>query len=179
MPSPLVDVRLRPIVGVDLGLLHGGDSEFDDFGPRPVRTEPPSPDLRSGPGGLAVVDPASHAVLGMVSWVWQRWGPNPESASPMIGVWLRREARGRGVGTAAQAALVDLFFERLRLHRVEAHTDVDNLVEQRALERIGFRREGVVRGAQWRRGAWHDGWLYSLLREEWLAAREGSAPTGG
>lgn len=164
-------VRLRAIEGVDLGLLPGGDSPFDDFGPRPPRTSPPSPDLRSSPGGLAVVDPDSHALLGMVSWVWQRWGPNPESSNPMIGIWLRREARGRGVGVAAQAALVDLFFEHLRVHRVEAHTDVENLAEQRALERIGFRREGVIRGAQWRQGAYRDGWLYSMMRGEWVAAR--------
>ena len=49
-------------------------------------------------------------------------------------------------------------------NRVEASTDTDNLAEQRALERAGFRREGVVRGAQYRAGRWHDLVVYARLR---------------
>ncbi len=56
------------------------------------------------------------------------------------------------------------------MHRVEAHTDVQNLAEQRALEKAGFTREGVTRQAQWRGGALHDGYLYSVLRSEWRGA---------
>jgi RimJ/RimL family protein N-acetyltransferase len=47
---------------------------------------------------------------------------------------------------------------------VEAHTDVENVAEQRALEAAGFTREGLIRGAQWRDGAYHDGYLYAILR---------------
>ena len=76
-------------------------------------------------------------------------------------------ARGHGVGTEAQRQLVDLFFLHTTVNRVEAHTDVENLAEQRALEKAGFRQEGVVRGAQWREGTYHDGFLYSMLRADW------------
>ena len=55
--------------------------------------------------------------------------------------------------------------------RVEAHTDVENVAEQRALSKAGFTREGVVRGAQWRDGAYRDGLLYSILRAEWSRQR--------
>jgi aminoglycoside 6'-N-acetyltransferase len=50
--------------------------------------------------------------------------------------------------------------------RVEAQTDVTNLAEQRALEKAGFTREGVLRKAQWRGGAYHDLVVYSKLRGE-------------
>ena len=50
--------------------------------------------------------------------------------------------------------------------RVEASTDITNLAEQRALEKAGFTREGVLRKAQWRAGDWHDLVVYSLLRGE-------------
>jgi RimJ/RimL family protein N-acetyltransferase len=85
----------------------------------------------------------------------------------MIGIWLTAAARGRGAGTEAQRQLVDLFFLHTAVNRVEAHTDVENLAEQRALEKVGFRQEGVTRGAQWREGAYHDGFLYSILRADW------------
>jgi RimJ/RimL family protein N-acetyltransferase len=38
--------------------------------------------------------------------------------------------------------------------------------EQRALEKAGFTREGVLRQAQWRSGGWHDQVMYSKLRGE-------------
>lgn len=49
---------------------------------------------------------------------------------------------------------------------MQALTDVDNITEQRALERAGFTREGVLRQAQWRRGEHHDLAVYAVLREE-------------
>lgn len=54
------------------------------------------------------------------------------------------------------ALVAQYLFDRFSVHRVEAGTDVDNIAEQRALQRAGFRREGVARGAQWRAGGWHD-----------------------
>ncbi|GAA1971503.1 GNAT family protein [Nocardioides panacihumi] len=158
-------VRLRPVTETDLPALDGAESPYENFGPRAPRSAAHDPSLNADLGGLAVVDD-SGALLGNVSWVWQRWGPNAQSRNPMIGIWLTSAARGRGAGTEAQRQLVDLFFLHTAVNRIEAHTDVENLAEQRALEKVGFQREGVIRGAQWREGAYRDGYLYSILRAE-------------
>lgn len=155
-------VTLRPQVPGDLALLTGGDSPFDDFGPRSLETATRPPQL-DAQGGLSVIADDGE-VAGDVSWNWEQWGPNAESRCPNIGVWLRPRYRGRGIGRVAQSQLVDLFFRHTRTNRVEAHTDIENVAEQRALEAAGFQREGVVRGAQWRDGAYRDGFLYSVLR---------------
>lgn len=105
-------------------------------------------------------------LAGNVSWHYVHWGPNRASWCPMIGIWLRPSARGRGIGRAAQRALAELFFAHTQVNRVEAHTDVENIPEQRALEAAGFVREGLIRGAQWRDGAYRDGYLYAVLRDE-------------
>jgi RimJ/RimL family protein N-acetyltransferase len=84
----------------------------------------------------------------------------------MIGIWLVPSARGRGIGRLAQRQLAELFFRHTATNRVEAHTDVENIAEQRALEAAGFEREGVTRGAQWRDGAYHDGYLYATIRHD-------------
>jgi RimJ/RimL family protein N-acetyltransferase len=47
---------------------------------------------------------------------------------------------------------------------IEAGADTSNLPEQRALEEAGLRRDGVLRGAQYREGTWHDLAFYSRLR---------------
>lgn len=58
---------------------------------------------------------------------------------------LLPEHRGKGYGTAAQQALVDYLFATTAVHRVQATTEAANLAEQRALEKVGFRRDGVMR----------------------------------
>ena len=111
---------------------------------------------------------ADGELVGVVSWIWQRWGPNAGSSYPMLGVWLLAEHRGRGIGMIAQRQLkIDLFFRHTPTNRVEAGTDVDNLAEQRALEKVGLTREGTARGAQWRDGAHRDVRTYAVLRAEW------------
>lgn len=76
------------------------------------------------------------------------------------------DCRGRGIGSRAQALLADELLATSDANRVEADTDVENIPEQRPLEKAGFIREGVLRGAQWRNGAWHDQVVYSRLCQE-------------
>ena len=40
------------------------------------------------------------------------------------------------------------------------------MAEQRALEKAGFTREGILRGTTFRQGRWHDQVIYSVLRDE-------------
>jgi len=155
---------LRPQRVADLPILVGGDSPFDEFGPRTPKAAP-TPAALDADGGLTVVT-ATGEVAGQVSWRWQQWGPNAGSRCPMIGIWLRPEQRGVGLGTRAQRELALLFFRHTTTHRVEAATDVENVAEQRALERAGFHREGTAREAQWRDGSYHSCHLYSRLRTD-------------
>jgi RimJ/RimL family protein N-acetyltransferase len=157
-------ITLRPQQLDDLFLLTGSESPFDDFGPQATRSVP-APAKFDDAGALTVVSD-DEQVAGDVSWHWQQWGPNAGSRCPMIGIWLRPPYRGRGIGARAQAGLVDLLFRHTTTNRVEAHTDIDNIAEQRALEASGFQREGVTRGAQWRDGAYRDGVLYAVLRHD-------------
>jgi len=48
----------------------------------------------------------------------------------------------------------------------EAGTDIANVAEQKALEKAGFRRDGVMRQAQYRDGTWHDTAMYSRPRSD-------------
>lgn len=83
-----------------------------------------------------------------------------------IGISLMPEARGRGTGTRAQRLLVSYLFDHTLAYRIQAETDIDNVAEQRALEKAGFTREGVMRGYSFLGGRYHDEVLYSILRDE-------------
>ena len=159
-----VEVRLRPLEQGEFATATDQDAEYDDFGPQAGYASPP-PCRLEAQGALAV--DADGELVGMVTWVWQRWGPNDGSRNPMIGIWLLAEHRGRGIGTAAQRQLVDLFFRHTPTNRVEAGTDPQNVAEHRALEKVGLTCEGVARGAQWRDGAYRDVCTYAVLRADW------------
>ncbi len=116
-------------------------------------------------GRLTVVDKSGEPV-GTVSFIAIFHGPPPSNRVYNIGVDIDPAHRRRGYGAEAQALLARYLFDTYAVERVEASTDVQNVPEQRALERAGFTREGVLRRAQWRAGDWHDIALYSKLRGE-------------
>jgi RimJ/RimL family protein N-acetyltransferase len=87
-----------------------------------------------------------------------------ESWHWVMGIGLVASARGKGYGTVAQRLLVDYLFAHTPAHRIEADTELENIAEQRALEKAGFTREGVIRQVVWRDGAWRDGVIYGILR---------------
>jgi L-amino acid N-acyltransferase YncA len=100
---------------------------------------------------------------------WVTWRAVAGSTNFEIGIALFSEHRGHGVGTQAQRQLVSYLFDTTTANRLQAGTELDNVAEQRALERVGFRREGVQRGMYFRAGAWRDNVMYGLLRADWLS----------
>ncbi len=118
--------------------------------------------LGASGGVLTVVCGADRA--GSVSW--RRTQTGADSYCWSIGIGLLPEFRGRGVGSAAQRMLVRYLFAHTQVNRVQAETEITNVGEQRALEKAGFTREGVIRGAMFRHGQWHDDVLYGVLRAE-------------
>jgi RimJ/RimL family protein N-acetyltransferase len=111
---------------------------------------------------------------GLVSWTARHYGPNPQSRCWNIGIILASDHRGRGLGAAAQSALTDYLFANTDAYRVEAGTDIDHAAERRALTTAAFTLDGILQGAQYRAGTWHDMALYSRTRNTWtgFASRE-------
>ena len=102
--------------------------------------------------------------IGTVSW---RKVPTGQiSYCWAIGIMLAPEFRGRGYGSAAQRLLARYLFAHTQVNRVEAITEITNVGEQWALEKAGFTREGILRGATYRAGQWHDQVIYSVLPNE-------------
>lgn len=62
-----------------------------------------------------------------------------------VGYWAAPAVRGHGVVTRALRVLSRFGFEELGLGRLELVTDPDNRASQRVAEKVGYRREGVLR----------------------------------
>lgn len=169
-PSGHVVTRLRPARPAEAELLAqwrcDAQSEFEDWGDPPPGSA--ADVVAPKPPGLEelVVTDGLDAPIGTVGWHQVLHGPSVGSIALNIGISLRPSARGCGHGTRAQRMLAEYLFRTFPVHRIEAGTDVTNVPERRALERAGFRSEGVLRGAQWRQGSWHDLISYARLRDD-------------
>ena len=160
--------RLRPALDDEAALLAAWrddpQSPYEDWsGPAAPGDDGARLPAPAGGGELVVADAADDP-LGTVSWHAVLHGPNRGSQALDIGISLRPFAQGQGHGSRAQRMLWQYLFATTPVHRVQASTDVTNVAEQRSLERAGFVREGVLRGAQWRQGGWHDLVSYARLR---------------
>jgi RimJ/RimL family protein N-acetyltransferase len=168
-------VRLRDVTLADAGLVDRWNSElepgsFNDFGDRgPIARQPllAGLPLRNEHNGSLLIERIGDGVpVGTIGYRKVMFGPPPDSDAWQIGIDLPAETRGRGYGTEAQRLVADWLFATTPVNRVEAATDIDNAPEQRALEKAGFVREGVLRGAQFRAGTYHDLVYYSRLRSD-------------
>jgi RimJ/RimL family protein N-acetyltransferase len=68
-----------------------------------------------------------------------------EEGTGHVGYWCALEARGRGIATRALRLLSRYGLDELCLDRLELTADADNLASLRVAEKVGFKREGVLR----------------------------------
>jgi len=76
------------------------------------------------------------------------------------------EHRKQGFRAAAQDLLLEYLLDHTTAHRIEARTNDANTGEQKALERLGFRQEGLMRGRSFLQGKYVGVLVYGLLRED-------------
>jgi N-acetyltransferase len=118
---------------------------------------------------FAVVEHESGSVIGSTSYAHM----SPPNRNLDVGwTWYAREYWQTAVNTECKFLLLRYAFETLRCIRVQFRVDARNLRSQRAVERIGGIKEGMLRKSQ----ILYDGHersvvLYSLLDNEWPARK--------
>ncbi len=113
---------------------------------------------------LAVILPAEERLVG-------RCGlgiTDLETTEALLWYTLHPTYWGQGYTTEAARRLVEFGFRDLRLHRIWADCDPENVGSWRVLEKIGMRREGHLRENAWVKGAWVDSLIYAALDREWM-----------
>jgi ribosomal-protein-serine acetyltransferase len=86
-----------------------------------------------------------------------------------MGYWLAKSKMGNGYMTAAVKALMDEGFQQLELNRIQARVATANYPSQGVCDRLGLKKEGVLRQAEWLYDHYVDLTMNSILRSEWKA----------
>ena len=118
---------------------------------------------------FAVVDEPTGRVLGSTSY----HDILPTVRRLEIGwTWYRHSVQRSHVNTTAKLLLLDHAFDVLGCQVVGWRTDNFNFASQRAIERLGARKDGLIRGHALRRdGTVRDTVMYSLRAGEWPESR--------
>lgn len=84
----------------------------------------------------------------------------------MIGYHLDIEFWNRGIATEVLRAVVRFLYERTDAHRLQATVHSEHAASMRVLEKVGFKREGLLRGRAYWHGRFCDLYMYAVLRGE-------------
>ena len=118
---------------------------------------------------FAVIDRSSGEVIGSTRY----FNVEPRHRRLEIGhTWYAQRAQRTGANTECKLLLLGHAFERLRSIAVEFRTSSFNHASQRAIERLGAKRDGVLRNHMiLPDGTYRDSVVYSILESEWPAVR--------
>ena len=170
---------LRPLASNDLEfvLRHFSDPEvnrylFDDD---PVTTREAAQailDFYVPPAGKpynrwVITQKADARAIGTCGY--HKWQKRHHCAE--IGYDLAKASWRQGYMTEALRAILQYGFTRMDLNRVEAMVYPENEASMRMLERLGFRKDGLLRQSVRQGEAYYDHWLLSLLKAEWRVSK--------
>jgi len=111
---------------------------------------------------LADTEPAGWITLVVTNW---------EHGLAEIGYALSSGYQRRGLMVEAlNLLLADIFF-RTCIERIEARCSIENVGSQKVLTKLGFRREGTLRGYFVLQGERIDNYLYAILRDDFVPPR--------
>ncbi|QIB66405.1 GNAT family N-acetyltransferase [Kineobactrum salinum] len=118
----------------------------------------------------AIIENAKHRLVGSTRYLHMR----PQHRGLEIGwTWLGQEWQRTGVNTEVKFLLLRHAFERLHCLRVEFKADARNQRSQKALERIGATREGVLRKHMIVQDDYaRDSVYFSVIDSEWPQVKQ-------
>jgi RimJ/RimL family protein N-acetyltransferase len=111
---------------------------------------------------VLIVDAEDDRVLGAVGV----HGIDPATGRCHAGYWVAAGARGRGIASRGLGLLCRYAFDEVEVKRIELWIDPQNVASVRVAEKLGFRREGLLRSFMPIAGERRDMLMYSLLPGE-------------
>ena len=133
---------------------------------------------------FATIDHGAERVAGSTRflnvqfWDWPAGNPRQRGKRlPDVGeigaTWLGPDAQRTGINTEAKLLMLTHAFETLLVHRVRLQTDARNERSRNAIERLGAKLDGVIRGDRVATdGTIRDSAVFSILDPEWPAVKE-------
>ena len=120
-------------------------------------------------GKVFCIETLEGQLIGNVGIIHIDWTDRKADIGIMIG---EKDHWSHGYGSEALELLLGYMFEEMNLERVWLYCDQTNKRAQRAYEKCGFRKEGVLRHNRYKGGSFTDDVIFSILSQEWRDRKE-------
>lgn len=101
-------------------------------------------------------------VIGIASFNTINWS----NKTAYVGYWIHKNYQGQGIVTKVVKTLINYAFKSLELNKVEIRMATGNQKSERIPIKLGFKKEGVIRQAEWLYDHYVDHNVYGLLKQE-------------
>lgn len=112
----------------------------------------------------AIAQQKDNKLIGSIGFNY--W--NRDHARAEISYDLAKRFWGKGVMTKAVKAVLGFGYVQMNLHRIEATVTPTNHGSLRVLQKLNFKKEGVLREQKLLHGKFHDAIILSLLKQEYF-----------
>jgi ribosomal-protein-alanine N-acetyltransferase len=85
-----------------------------------------------------------------------------------IGYVISNKYWNRGIMTEALKSVIKFGFNDLKLHRIEAHCETENIGSSRVMEKAGMKNEGVLREKIYIKNKYRSMKMFSILKSEYF-----------
>ena len=159
------NIRLRIVEKQDLPILHEWDNNIDFRGEFENPKQDTMADLERLYDNIKdeqwfFIEKKDGTKIGFISHFLS-------AGEVEIGYNIVPNQRNKGYATEAIQIIIDYLFLSKDIMRIQAKTDPENTQSWKALEKAGFKREGILRRTFFCQGKWRDDCIYSIIREEW------------
>ncbi len=83
-----------------------------------------------------------------------------------IGYWIGKDYQGFGIVSKTCTKIIDFGFSEINLNRIEIRCGVENYKSQAIPERLGFKKEGIVRDGEFVNDKFIDLYIFSKLKRD-------------
>jgi ribosomal-protein-alanine N-acetyltransferase len=112
---------------------------------------------------LAVTLKSNHQLIGNCGIRMD----TPDAFMADIGYEIAPDFWGQGYATEAAREIMAYGFARLKVHRIWACCNAENLASECVLKKLGMKLEGRLREKEFYKGRWWDTLIFAILEDEW------------
>jgi diamine N-acetyltransferase len=112
---------------------------------------------------IFIIETFDNKVIGMINFNTI----NREWRNAEIGIIIgEKDEWGKGYATESIRVLIEFGFNRLNLHRIYLHVAEANTGAVRCYEKLGFKKEAILRESEYRDGKYENAVVMGMLRKE-------------
>ncbi len=111
-----------------------------------------------------IIDTDTYGSIGTITLTKIDW--KNRNSQLNIKITNKKDLYGKGYGSKATKALIKYAFEQLNMQCIYSHILEYNIASQRLHEKIGFKKEGILRERVYKNSKYHNLIVWSILKGE-------------